>query len=108
MGMAKPSNASNKTVVAVLTADSAFEQQLRATFGTSGAIELRVASGTIDGVGVPDTRGVTVLIIDLDAGQPEQMAALERAMLAIGQQTPVVVVTQSFDAEVARSLLQMR
>ena len=36
------------------------------------------------------------------------MAALERMMLRIGASPPVVVVTQSFDAEVARSLLQMR
>jgi pilus assembly protein CpaE len=36
------------------------------------------------------------------------MAALERMMMRNGASPPVVVVTQSFDAEVARSLLQMR
>ena len=39
---------------------------------------------------------------------PDEMAALERMMLRNGAWPPVVVVTQSFDAEVARSLLQMR
>ena len=47
MRMAKSSSAADKTVVAVLTADPAFEQSVRATFGASGAIELRVVSGTI-------------------------------------------------------------
>ncbi len=107
MRMAKSSNASN-TVVAVLTADPAFEQSVSATFGASGAIELRVVRGTIASVDNFVTEGVTVVVVDLDATRPEEMAALEHMMLQIGISPPVVVVTQSFDAEVARSLLQMR
>src|SRR3954471_11708844 len=107
MRMAKSSNAGN-TVVAVLTADPAFEQSVRATFGASGAIELRIISGTVDSVDNIPTDDVTVVVVDLDAGRPEEMAALEHMMLRIGVTPPVVVVTQSFDAEVARSLLQMR
>jgi pilus assembly protein CpaE len=106
--MAKTSSATNKTVVAVLTADPAFEQSVRSTFGASGAIELRIVSGTIASVDAFDTDGVTVVIVDLDATRPEEMAALERTMLRSVALPPVVVVTQSFDAEVARSLLQMR
>lgn len=108
MRMAKSSSATNKTVVAVLTADPAFEQAMRSTFGASGAIELRVISGTLAGLDGFDTEGVTVVIIDLDATRADEMAALERMMLRNGGLPPVIVVTQSFDAEVARSLLQMR
>ena len=107
MRMAKPSNASN-TVVAVLTADPAFEQSVSATFGASGAIELRVVRGTIASVDNFATEGVTVVVVDLDTARPEEMAALEHMMVQIGISPPVVVVTQSFDAEVARSLLQIR
>ena len=106
--MAKSSSATNKTVVAVLTADPAFEQSVKSTFGASGAIELRVVSGSIAGVPALDTDGVTVLIVDLDATRPEEIAALDRMMLRNAALPPVVVVTQSFDAEVARSLMQMR
>ena len=107
MRLAKPSTASN-TVIAVLTADPAFEQSVRSTFGASGAIELRVISGTVASMDSIATDDVTVVVIDLDAGRPEEMTALEHMMLRIGATPPVVVVTQSFDAEVARSLLQMR
>ena len=105
--MATPSNASS-TVVAVLTADPAFEQSVSATFGASGAIELRVVRGTVASVENFATDGATVVVVDLDAARPEEMVALEHMMLQIGISPPVVVVTQSFDAEVARRLLQMR
>jgi pilus assembly protein CpaE len=107
MRMATPSNSSN-TVVAVLTADPAFEQSVSATFGASGAIELRVVRGTVASVENFATDGATVVVVDLDAARPEEMVALEHMMLQIGISPPVVVVTQSFDAEVARRLLQMR
>ena len=107
MRMAKSSNASN-TVVAVLTADPAFEQSVSTTFGASGAIELRVVRGTVASVDNFTAEGATVVVIDLDTARPEEMVALEHMMLQIGVSPPVVVVTQSFDAEVARSLLQMR
>src|SRR5258707_4681818 len=107
MRMAKSSNASNP-VVAVLTADPAFEQSVSATFGASGAIELRVVRGPVASVDICAIEGATVVVVDLDAARPEEMVALEHTMLQIGISPPVVVVTQSFDAEVARSLLQMR
>jgi pilus assembly protein CpaE len=107
MRMASSSSAASRTVVAAITADPAFEQSLRSTFGASGAIELRIVAGTLSSAGGFDADGVTVVIIDLDAGRAEEMLALERMMLR-GGLPPVVVVTQSFDAEVARSLLQMR
>ena len=107
MRMATPSKPSN-TVVAVLTADPAFEQSVSATFGASGAIELRVVRGTVASVENFATDGATVVVVDLDAARPEEMVALEHMMLQIGISPPVVVVTQSFDAEVARRLLQMR
>ena len=106
--MAKSSSTTNKTVVAVLTADPAFEHLVSSTFGASGAIELRIVSRAAASMDEFDTDGVTVVIIDFDPGDVEEAAALERMMLRNGASPPVVVVTQNFDAEVARSLLQMR
>jgi pilus assembly protein CpaE len=105
--MTRVSGAANRTSVAVLTADSEFEQSLRAIFGGSGQIELRVASGAISTAADFAPGDATVAIIDLDTSRAEEMQALERLMLRTGI-PPVVVVAQSFDADVARSLLQMR
>ena len=82
--MSRLSGTANRTRVAVLTADSALEQSLRATFGASGQIELRVISGSM--ATAPDfvTDDLTVIIIDLDASKPEEMQALERLMLRAG------------------------
>ena len=50
----------------------------------------------------------TVVVVDLDAGRAEEMAALARLMARIGNWPPVIAVTQTFDENVARTLLQMR
>ena len=105
--MTRVSGAANRTSVAVLTADSEFEQSLRAIFGGSGQIELRIVSGSISTAADFAPGDATVAIIDLDTSRAEEMHALERLMLRTGI-PPVVVVAQRFDADVARSLLQMR
>jgi pilus assembly protein CpaE len=93
----------------VLTVDSAFEEQTRATFGTSEQIALTVVPASLAAVeGNFDLEGATVAVIDLDASQADDMAALERLMERVGAWPPVVVVTQAFDETVARTLLQMR
>src|SRR5437667_1762826 len=98
-----------KTQVLVLTADAAFEEQARATFGTSDQIGLKVVAGTLAaGDDQLDLAGASVVVIDLDAANSDEMRALERLMARIGLRPPVVVVTQTFDATVARILVQMR
>jgi pilus assembly protein CpaE len=109
MRIGRSGSAAGKTQVVVLTADSAFEEQVRATFGTSPQIALNVVAGSVNLVGetlsIADT---TVAVIDLDATMPGEMQALEGLMTRLGARPRVIVVTQSFDANVARTLLQMR
>jgi len=109
MRIGRPGSAAGKTQVVVLTADSAFAEQARSTFGASQQVALSVVSGNIDLAG--DTLSLadaTVAVVDLDAAIPGEMQALERLMTRIGAWPPVIVITQSFDANVARTLLQMR
>src|SRR3954452_15724766 len=82
--MARVSSTANRTSVVVLTADSAFEQSLRATFGSSGQIELRLVSGSISTAADFAPGEATVVIVDLDAGRAEELQALERLMLRTG------------------------
>jgi pilus assembly protein CpaE len=99
---------SNRTRVVVLTADAAFDALVRATFGASNAIDLTVVSGDIAGQGDTLAVDATVVVVDFDAGRADEMAALARLMARIGVWPPVIAVTQSFDAELARTLMQMR
>ncbi|MDO8875857.1 MAG: response regulator receiver protein [Pseudolabrys sp.] len=102
-------SSSNNTCVVVLTADAEFESSARAIFGASSAIELVVVPGRLADVG--DTLNVsaaTVVVVDLDAGRAEEMAALARLTARIGQWPPVIAITQVFDETVARTLMQMR
>ncbi len=97
------------TRVVIVTADDAFERSARETFGTSSAIDLTVASGTLaENCATLDVSDATVVVVDLDAGRPEEMTALARLMARIGDWPPVIAITQVFDESVARTLLQMR
>ena len=109
MRIGRQTKAADKTHVVALTADAGFEEQIRLTFGASQQIALTVTAGTIDVAG--DTLvldNATVAVIDLDASVAAEMQALERLMARVGSWPPVIVVTQSFDESVARTLLQMR
>jgi len=109
MRIGRSNSAAGNTQVVVLTADSAFEEQARQTFGASDQIMLRMVSGALAAVGGQlDLEGATVAVIDLDASHAGEMAALEQLMARVGAWPPAVVVTQSFDETVARTLLQMR
>jgi hypothetical protein len=77
MRLSRQNNNTNKTRVVVITADSQFEESVRATFAAAAAIDLRVISGTVAGAGDKfDTEGVTVVVIDLDATRDDEMLAL--------------------------------
>ncbi len=100
---------SGPTRVVVLTADAEFDRSARATFGASSAIELVIIPGrTTDHGDTLNVDGATVVVVDVDAGHNDEMQALSRMMTRVGTWPPVIAVTQSFDANVARTLLQMR
>jgi len=94
--------------VVVVTADAAFEESVRATFGASAQIDLDVVSGTLSDQDRLDVDGASVIIADLDPGDELELQALERLMTRIGNWPPVVAVTRSFEGNVARRLMQMR
>jgi pilus assembly protein CpaE len=48
------------------------------------------------------------VVVDIDAGDEKEMAALERLTARLAGWPPVVVVTPAFDKDVARRLVQMR
>jgi len=103
------SASSNRTRVVVLTADEEFDRSARTTFGASSTIDLGMVSGRITEQG--DTlaaEGATVVVVDLDAGREDEMQALSRLMARVGAWPPVIAVTQAFDENVARTLMQMR
>lgn len=99
----------NRTRVVIVTADQAFERAARETFGASSAIDVVIVSGRLaercDGLPLD---GATVVVVDFDASQVDEMTAMSGLMARIGNWPPVIAITQTFDEAVARTLLQMR
>jgi pilus assembly protein CpaE len=99
----------NRTRVVVLTTDAEFDRSVRATFSASSAIDLAMVTGRIaQQCEALDFEGAAVVVVDLDAGSAEEMQALAKLMTRVRAWPPVIAVTQSFDENVARTLLQMR
>jgi pilus assembly protein CpaE len=103
-----PSMAAVARIVAV-TADGEFEQLLRSTFGGNAQIDLHVVSGGVGGTeeSIPDA-DATVLVVDLDANRPDDIAALQNLARRLAGSVPILVVTQAFSEAVARRLIQLR
>jgi pilus assembly protein CpaE len=109
MTLGRSTGGAGKMQVVVVTADPAFEEMARATFGTSQQIELAVLSGTLAAVEADIQPGAAaVVVIDLDAAPNEDLQALESLMSREGPRLPVVAVVRSVDAGLARALVQMR
>ena len=102
-------SATGKTRVQVLTGDAEFERLVRSTFDAGGAkIELVVAGAVGDGGQSALDGDATVAVIDIDAANSDELAALQQVMLRPGRQPPVIVVLHEFNQDVVRRLLQMR
>lgn len=109
MLMSRPTQSAEKTSIAMLTADSEFEQSARTIFGTSPQIDLRVTSGSLSTAGDQfNYDDAAVVVIDLDTSREDEFAALGRLMGRIGTRPPVVVVSQGFDAAAARRFVQLK
>jgi pilus assembly protein CpaE len=105
----RPSSATDRMLVTVLTADAEFEQSARAAFSSNGQMGLTVIKGSLRGVEAEFQAGdASVVIVDLDGGDAEEIAALQRLMGRVGQWPPVVAVTQAFDSNLARRLVRLR
>ena len=107
MRIGRSTSPGGETKVVVVTADTAFEELVRATFSASAQIGLDVIRGTLSGRGDIEVGGATVIVADL-ADDDSELQALERFMARIGSWPPVVAVTRSFEGSVARRLMQMR
>jgi pilus assembly protein CpaE len=108
MRIGRSASSGVRTRVVVVTADAAFEDGVRTTFGASTQIELDLIKGTLSDQDHIDVDGASVIVIDLDPGDELELHALERFMTRVGSWPPVVAVTRSFEGNVARRLMQMR
>jgi pilus assembly protein CpaE len=81
---------------------------VRTACSAGGQINLTVINGTVAANEQNLDSDATVIVLDLDAAREEEMAGLQRMMARLNGRPPVVVITQTFDKDVARQLLQMR
>jgi pilus assembly protein CpaE len=109
MKISRTNATANATRVVVLSADQGFLGELNAAFGANAQMALTPVPGSLSELEAQlDLAQANVAVIDLDAAQPGEMQALERLMARLGARPPIVVITQAFDAGVARALVQMR
>jgi pilus assembly protein CpaE len=109
MKIGRTNAGASATRVVVLSADQGFLEELNAAFAANAQMALTPVAGSLSELEAQlDLAEANVAVIDLDAAQPGEMQALERLTARLGAWPPMVVITQAFDAGVARALVQMR
>lgn len=105
MGRSQPVT---RTRVLLLTGDTAFEQLARTAFSANPALDLQALARPVSAVDdTVNIDGASVILVDLETREAE-VQGLEKLMSRLANKTPVVVVTENVDGDVARRLLQMR
>ncbi len=95
--------------VIVVTADAVFEDSIRSTFGASAQIGLDLVPARLaDCAEVLSLDGVAVVIADVEAAEAADLEALDMLVARANHGPPIIAITESFDANVARRLMQMR
>ncbi|MCC6206210.1 MAG: response regulator [Hyphomicrobiales bacterium] len=97
-----------KTILLVST-DKAFVQDARAAFATSEKITVVAVEKPVTDLRgeIHDAEGDAV-IIDLDASRLDQIESLQRIVRRLEGRTPIIVVTQEFNAAAVRILVQLQ
>lgn len=98
---------SGTTHVVTISSDREFRRMVESTFSSQLQISLEMLEGDLAQVENAPLEDAAVVIVDLDAANEAQVAALARITAKPGS-APAVVVTQFFDENVARRLLQIR
>jgi pilus assembly protein CpaE len=105
--MAETSRKSGTTHVVTISSDEAFRSMVESTFSSQLQISLEVLEGDFTRIDLSALEGAAVIVVDLNAADEGQIAALSQVTAKPGG-APAVVVTQFFDENVARRLLQIR
>ena len=108
MRIGRSASSGVRTRVVVVTADAAFEDGVRTTFGASTQLSSTSSKGRcrirITLMSMAPVSSSSISIPAMNWG----VQALEQFMTRVGSWPPVVAVTRSFEGNVARRLMQMR
>lgn len=95
--------------ILALVASPDFEQSVHAAFDAHRDIDLEVVrSGPESDARNLGPDEASLALVELDAGRPDRIAALQQLAAKLGGRVPIVVVTNVFNEIVARQLLQSR
>jgi pilus assembly protein CpaE len=99
----------NRAAILLVTGDKEFARAVEQAFGASEHVNLEIVQGRLP-AGLDPSRlaAATVVVVDVDLQNPDELRALERLMAGTAEGPPVVVLTDRFDQTLARRMMQMR
>jgi pilus assembly protein CpaE len=93
----------------VVTRDAGFAGTLTQAFAGNARISVGIVAQPLEAAAeMIDMDAARVIVADIDAGNRDELFALQAFMMKVGHKVPVLVVTTAFDDAVARWFLQIR
>lgn len=95
--------------IGLVSTDKAFLQETRAAFAASDQISLTVVESRVTELrGELHEADCAVVIVEMNATSMEEIEAVQRLVRQLEGRTPVVIVTDAFDAAAVRILVQLQ
>jgi len=100
---------SDQAQILLITPDRQLQEQLQAAVSGKGTLSLRMVQATLSAMDqhAEEIKGASVMLVDLDITDPEEVSSLGKIMEGVAEGVPIIAITEALDPDGVREVLKL-